>query len=73
MVSYLPDYFSLLFCRFEKGAYPDRDTLSWYNQRRELTRLAILPFTRLFISEGNLEYTGCNSTEHRGQRLEQRP
>jgi hypothetical protein len=29
-----------------------------------LSRLAIVPFTRLFNWEGNLEYTGCDSTEH---------
>jgi hypothetical protein len=41
--------------------------------QRFLLRLAILPFIRLFGGEGKFEYTGCDTTEHRGQRLEQRP
>jgi hypothetical protein len=31
-----------------------------------LSRLATVPFSRLFSCEGNLEYSGCDSTEHRG-------
>jgi|688.fasta_scaffold2221839_2 hypothetical protein len=28
--------------------------------------LEIVPFFRLFTREGNIEYTGCGNTEHRG-------
>jgi hypothetical protein len=36
-----------------------------------LSGLAIAPFARLFSRVGKFEYTGCDGTEHRGQRLEQ--
>ncbi len=30
-------------------------------------------YSHLFIGEGKFKYLGCDSTEHRGQRLEQDP
>ncbi len=29
-------------------------------------RMETVPFFRLFIREGDIEYTGCGNTEHRG-------
>ncbi len=36
-------------------------------------RLAIALFPRIFTGEGTIGCMGCDSTEQRGQRLEQRP
>ena len=38
-----------------------------------LTRLAIGPFSRLFTCEGDIEYTGCSNTEHRGLKARDPP
>jgi hypothetical protein len=36
-------------------------------------RLAVTLFSCIFTGEGFIEYIGCDSTEHRGHRLELRP
>jgi hypothetical protein len=36
-------------------------------------KLAFTLFSRIFTGEGTIGYMGCNSTEHRGRGLEQRP
>jgi hypothetical protein len=36
-------------------------------------RLASILFSRIFSEEGTIEYTGCDNTLHRSQRLDQRP
>ncbi len=38
---------------------------------RNTNRLAVTLFSRYFTRERTREYMGCDSTEHRGQRLEQ--
>ncbi len=35
--------------------------------------LAVTLFSRIFTGEGTIGYMGGDSTEHRGQRLEQQP
>ncbi len=33
--------------------------------------LAVTLFSRVFTGDGTIGYMGCDSTEHRGQRIEQ--
>jgi hypothetical protein len=36
-------------------------------------RPAVTLFSSIFTHEGTIVYMGCDRTEHRGQKLEQRP
>jgi hypothetical protein len=39
----------------------------------DTVRLASTLFSHIFTGEGTIKYMDCDSTEHRGKRLEQQP